>query len=372
MLEAGDFDLMKPLFEHCMRLLPIRKLATRKYFGHDGAHFPETHTIWGTYLNYNYGADRNGKGDGVPDNPFVRRYWVNGLELVLLMLDYYDLSDAGDEFLRETLLPFAIEITTFFDQHWPRDIDGRIRFEPAQSLETWHVAANPLPEIVALGHVLPRLLRLTDDPRYTGQWRRTLADLPAVPTESDPETGNTRWIPAETYSVSANLENPELVALFPYRLGILTDAPERQAIAHATWNARRSRDGHGWHQTSIQAAQLGLTDEVRDYVTGNLSHTAPGFRFPAMWGPNFDWMPDQDHGTVLVTALQYMALQYDGENIVLLPAWPRDWNAHFKLHAPRDTTVECRIHRRGDHRTHRRARIPACRHRQPGLRPSPN
>lgn len=29
----------------------------------------------------------------------------------------------------------------------------------------------------------------------------------------------------------------------------------------------------------------------------------------------------------------------DGE-IYLLPAWPKDWNADFKLHAPRPTTVE--------------------------------
>ena len=78
-------------------------------------------------------------------------------------------------------------------------------------------------------------------------------------------------------------------------------------------------------------------------MTDNLSYTAPGFRFPIMWGPSNDWMPDQDHGGVLMTALQYMAMQYDGDAIILLPAWPRDWNAHFTLHAPRSTTVECRI-----------------------------
>ena len=49
------------------------------------------------------------------------------------------------------------------------------------------------------------------------------------------------------------------------------------------------------------------------------------------------------HGGVLTKALQVMALQPDpySKRIHLLPAWPKDWNVHFKLHAPYRTTVEC-------------------------------
>jgi hypothetical protein len=39
-------------------------------------------------------------------------------------------------------------------------------------------------------------------------------------------------------------------------------------------------------------------------------------------------------------ALQSMVLQTDGDKIYLLPAWPRDWNVSFKLHAPKRTLVE--------------------------------
>jgi len=27
----------------------------------------------------------------------------------------------------------------------------------------------------------------------------------------------------------------------------------------------------------------------------------------------------------------------------LFPAWPKDWNVHFKLHAPYNTTVEATV-----------------------------
>jgi len=35
-----------------------------------------------------------------------------------------------------------------------------------------------------------------------------------------------------------------------------------------------------------------------------------------------------------------MLMQADGRQIILLPAWPKEWNVEFKLHAPAQTTVE--------------------------------
>ena len=59
-----------------------------------------------------------------------------------------------------------------------------------------------------------------------------------------------------------------------------------------------------------------------------------------MWGPNFDWIPDQDHGDNILTTLQFMLLQSDGSKLYVLPAWPKNWDVSFKLHAPYNTTVE--------------------------------
>ena len=38
-----------------------------------------------------------------------------------------------------------------------------------------------------------------------------------------------------------------------------------------------------------------------------------------------------------------MLLQYEGDKIFLLPAWPKEWNCSFKLCAPRRTVVEGRV-----------------------------
>lgn len=42
----------------------------------------------------------------------------------------------------------------------------------------------------------------------------------------------------------------------------------------------------------------------------------------------------------MMSALQRMLVQYEGDKILLLPAWPKDWNVSFKLHAPKGTTIE--------------------------------
>ena len=47
-----------------------------------------------------------------------------------------------------------------------------------------------------------------------------------------------------------------------------------------------------------------------------------------------------DHGGVLQMGLQLMLMQCEDREIRLLPAWPKEWDTDFKLHAPYQTTVE--------------------------------
>jgi len=46
------------------------------------------------------------------------------------------------------------------------------------------------------------------------------------------------------------------------------------------------------------------------------------------------------HGGVLMKTFQAMLLQTDGRKILLLPAWPKDWDVDFRLHAPYQTVIE--------------------------------
>jgi hypothetical protein len=89
------------------------------------------------------------------------------------------------------------------------------------------------------------------------------------------------------------------------------------------------------------APLLGLTDEAARILKIKCANSHPAYRWPATWGPNFDWLPDQDHGGNLMITTQLMLLQPVGDKILLLPAWPKEWDVDFKLRAPQDTVVEC-------------------------------
>jgi hypothetical protein len=337
MLYSGDYDLMLPLFKMYKNALPLRQAATRKYYGHEGAFYPETMYFWGNYTDGNYGLDRAGKPDGLTDNTYIRYYWQGGMELVGMALDYYDATlDAS--FRDDILLPLAKNILRFFDQHWKRGPDGKILYSPAMSLETWHVATNPTPEIAGLRYLLSRLLELPVDDATKAEWRKQLAAQPAIPTLT--ADGKTRILPAETFSKLANVENPELYAVFPYRSHTVAQGGEALATSIHTWNNRRNRANNGWQQQPIQAALLGLTEEAKALVTQRVASPAAGYRFPGFYGPNYDWTPDQDQISVFVSGLQRMVMQCEGGKILLLPAWPKEWEVHFKLHAPQHTTVE--------------------------------
>ena len=337
MLAAGDFDLMQPLFKMHMDALPLLQARTKLYFGHEGAFFPETMNFWGAYANTNYGWQRAGKPAHLTDNTYIRYYYSCGLELLALMLDYAAFTE-DKAFVRATLLPWAENILTFYEQHYPRDTRGRLRMAPAQALETWQQVVNPAPDIAGLRWALntlgPYAGRSAALDAVCEQLRRAMPDLPMRIEDGSRLLGFAEQVLEE----AKNVENAELYAIFPFRLyGV--NKPDLD-LARATFAQRRYRHNRGWCQDSIQAAYLGLTEEARQMLATRFASKHAGSRFPAFWGPNFDWIPDQDHGTAGMMTLQTMLMQAEGDAIVLLPAWPKAWDAAFRLRAPMNTTVE--------------------------------
>jgi len=217
MLAAGDFEMLEPWFRMYWDSLPLSKARIETYYKFPGAaQFPETMYRWGLPNNGDYGWNNAAPE---PANTYIRRYWNGSLELIAVMLDRYDFTQ-DDTFARDTLVPLADPLVAFLDQYWQkRDAGGKIRLEPAQSLETWHVAVNPLPEIAGFRFLLPRLLALPENittPAQRARWTRLLGELPPIPVAE--VNGQKLLRPAESFSHKSNSENPELYAVFPYRL----------------------------------------------------------------------------------------------------------------------------------------------------------
>jgi hypothetical protein len=346
MLAAGDFDLMDPFFRLYESNRALAEARTEKYHHARGAYFPETMTVFGTYSGGDYGWNREGLTPKDVQCPWWQYAWNQGPELVALMLDRYDYT--GDtSFLKKRVLPMAESILRYFDSRFAKDDRGRVFIKPTQVVETyWEGVVNDMPAVAGLRAITDRLTRLPQS-LLTKEQRTFFAQLKSACPELPLRTakGVRMLAPAQKYvDKTSNVENGELYGVWPFNL-VSLNHPALLAEGKAAYENRVNHLDTGWGYDGNVAAMLGLTDEAARILDVKVHNSKPGYRWPATWGPNFDWLPDQNHGGNLLMTTQLMLLQAEplsaGGAIRILPAWPKRWDVNFRLHAPGNTTVEC-------------------------------
>jgi len=356
MLARGDYDTMMPVFRLVRGTLEVGRDRCRRLYGHDGALMNEG-TLWKGFSLF---------GDELP--PHLKYHFIGMIEETAAMCDYY-LHTQDRSFAADYLLPCADEFLKFFELHFPkRDEHGKMVMEPAGVAETYQPVTNPVTEVSGLRYVLDKLLAM-DASLVNGErrarWAKLQAALPEVPRRR--VLGMDLLAPGSQYHGRLICETPELYAVWPFRQvtvendAFLSQARQsfhvRQLSLDGTPDSQSWETG-GWQSAPIWAAYLGLPREAARLTSINFDDRFPGFayenkdmsppdparprpRFPAFWETKMDYTPDVDHGAVSAMALQSMLLQSDDKKIYLLPAWPEDWDVSFKLHASRQTTVEC-------------------------------
>ena len=339
MLKSGDFDMMPSQFDFYNRLLKNAELRTQVYWGHQGACFSEQLENFGLPNPSEYGWKRPGYFDkGVEYNAWLEYEWDTVLEFCQMILETKDYNNSDIS----RYIPLIESSVRFFDEHYrylaehrgrkALDANGKLILFPASGCETYKMANNPASTIAALRTVLKTM----------GNKDSLLARIPEIPMRK--LNGYTLISPAKTWDRVNNSEAPQLYPVFPWRIyGVGKDSIE---IARNTYlydpDVQKFRSHIGWKQDNIFAACLGMTNEAKRLAMLKLSNGP--FRFPAFWGPGYDWAPDHNWGGSGMIGLQEMLLQSSNDGkIFLFPAWPREWNIHFKLHAPKNTTVEAEV-----------------------------
>lgn len=351
MLKSGDFDMMKPQFEFYLRSLHNAELRSKIYWGHNGACFTEQIENFGLPNMGEYGLERPAGFDkGLEYNAWLEYTWDTVLEFCQMMLENYRYNNAD---IHE-YIPFIESCLTFFNEHYQYlakqrgikafDGDGHLVLFPGSGAETYKMAYNSTSTIAALQTVLTTLLQLpkdylTDSAR--NNWQVMLKRIPPINfREFD---GHKTISPALSWQRINNVETMQLYPVFPW--GIYGVGKPDLDVAINTWKydtlAIKFRSGVGWKQDNIFAARMGLTGDAAKLTLFKLKDS--GRRFPAFWGPGFDWTPDHNWGGSGMIGIQEMLLQTNGDKIYLFPAWPKSWDVHFKLHAPNNTTLEATL-----------------------------
>ncbi len=345
MLASGDIEMTEAFFRLYEKALPLAKARAASYHGVKGAYFPETMTPFGTYAGGDYGWDRTGLKPNQVQCPWWDDAWNQGPELVNLMLDRWDYAQ-DLSFLKSRTLPMAKEMLLYFDTRFKRDANGKLLVDPTQVVETyWEGVVNDSPVVAGLHRILERLTALDAylDADLKAIVARLTKALPPIPLEV--RDGEKQLSPAEKYSPKTfNVENGELYPVWPFGAVSLLK-PQLISEAKVAYKNRKNRLDNGWGYDGNVAATLGMSEEAGRILAGKVRNSHPAYRWPATWGPNFDWLPDQNHGGNILNQTQLMLLQCEpmelGGRILLLPAWPKDWDVSFKLHAPGKTVVEC-------------------------------
>jgi hypothetical protein len=351
MLKSGDVALMKPQFDFYLRLLKNAELRSQTYWHHGGACFTEQLENFGLPNPAEYNWKRPADFDkGLEYNAWLEYEWDTVLEFCLMMLETE--RYAGRDVA--ACLPFVESCLTFFDEHYQYlarqrgakalDGAGHLVLYPGSGAETYKMAYNSTATIAGLRTVLTRLLELPPASGTAEQRQKWTAMLGRIPAISFRESqGHPTIAPAKTWERINNTESPQLYPVFPW--GLYGVGKPGLDTARNTYlydaDVQKFRSYVGWKQHNIFAARLGLTDEAAELTVKKLQDS--GRRFPAFWGPGYDWAPDHNWGGSGMLGLQEMLLQTDGRKIYLLPAWPKQWDVHFKLHAPYQTTVECEV-----------------------------
>jgi hypothetical protein len=348
MFKSGDFDMLPSQLDFYLRALPNAEIRTEFYWGHKGASFTEQLEQFGLPLATSYSWNRpENFPKGVEYNYWLEYQWDTQFEFALMMLDLERFN--GEDISK--YIPFIESGLTFFYEHYQYqansrsrstfDGEGHLILFPGSGAETYKMAYNSSSTIAALKTILSRLLELpesylTEEKR--NHWKEVLSRIPPIAFRE--KEGYKTISPAWTWGRINNQEIPQLYPVYPW--GMYGIGRPDLDIAINTWKYGTDlpiqKNYVSWHQDAIFCARLGLTEEAAAVTIKKLQDAER--RFPTFWGPGHDWVPDHNWGGSGMIGLQEMLMQTVDNKIYLFPAWPKDWDVSFKLHAPYNTTVE--------------------------------
>lgn len=352
-LAQGETESLQVLFRYYRKFWDINRFRAAKYYQAEGQHNTEMTMTFGLQSIGIYGEDRTGKRPGYAQNRHGGSVDISpGLELLALMLDYYDFTSETDFFIKEIQV-FAFDLYRYTETRFPVIENGKMVIEPLNAIETYRDTGNPITVIAGLKSTVLRLLESKDlESRYRAYFEKYEMKIPDLNIKE--ENGEDFLQPAERYEEERfNVEIPELYVCFPF--GLYTQFSANSDLMKRTFLKRMKQYGNnqyfrigekpdypsysGWQYQGIVAAKLGMDEMAQDVLTHNVRLKNPGTRFPAMWGPIYDGVPDTDHGANIIHLLQQMVMQTEKENIYLFPAFPKKWDVSFRLHPDKKTTV---------------------------------
>ncbi len=350
-LDAGVPELNAPYFRlYRENLASIKDWTTKHMAGRPGICVPETMRFNGPGIEY--------EPDWNPEKPPViglncdaafhpyynARTLSTGAEISLWIWQQY-LATGDQKFLAENY-PVMVASTQFLLAYETQGTDGKMHTHPSNAHEQQWDVTDPTTDLSARSALFPAVIQaagvLHTDSKLVQQLQAELTRIPPLP-EKATATDAKQPVIAESHDPAAaehNEENIGLEPVWPYnRIG--DDSPQLP-LAKATYATRPYPAHQDWSFDPVQAARLGLSEEVRSTLIALTERYQKYINGFAAWGgPAGEFYVEQE-GVVALALAEALVQDYDGL-IRIAPATPSDWNFEGTVWVRNRTRVDVQI-----------------------------
>ena len=255
---ASNHREIAHIFNHLYsRHFDVLAAQTQRRYLSEGIWVPET-----------MGWDGNGRH--TEDSDWTKHILSTGAEVAESMYAEYEYSN-DLSYLRATAYPFVRMVAQFYTNKLAHDADSK-RFYMASSNagETYWNVRNAISDLAAVRSLFPIAIRASEELDVDGdirqRWEGVLGNLAPYPIAPD----GSSYAPHDPPAVeNHNWQNLTSELVWPYSVtGI--DAADYQ-MALRGWMARPYPYSNIWSDDAVQAARLGLGDEVLKGLEHNIN-----------------------------------------------------------------------------------------------------
>jgi hypothetical protein len=246
-LASNHPEILRTFNRLYSRNLDALAAQTQAKYGIKGVWVPET-----------IGWDGNARHTDASD--WTKGILSTGAEAAENMFAEYEYTrDAA--YLRTTVYAFVKGVAEFYTHRLSRDAAGKYFMAMSNAHETYWGVRDPITDLAAIRSLLPIAIRtsreLGVDAGMRHRWRTVLDNLAPYPMAE----GGSQYAPHDPPAAAThNWENVAAELIWPY--GVTGIGSPDFSIALDTWRKRPYPYGNIWSNDAIQAARLGLGDEV--------------------------------------------------------------------------------------------------------------
>jgi alpha-L-fucosidase 2 len=355
-LAAGVPELNEPVFALYRENLESIRLWTVSHMGgRPGICVPETMRFNGKGVEFENDGFRpfsivTHSCDASWPNSSNARTLTTGAEIGIWIWRTY-LQTKDSSFLRANY-PLMVEAARFLLSYQKKGPDGLLHTDPSNAHETQMDVADPTTDLSAIRTFYPAVIGASEvlggEAELVRQLGQALEKIPQLPVVSaatvaspSPSASQDDKVIAASYKPAAPYSNGENIGLepvWPYELVGMEDP--LFAVAKRTFELRPFRNAATWSNDPIQAARLGLGDDMAQSIFQlvQLHQVYPNGLSALLPEPPHEFYIEQ--AAVVTLALSEALVQQGADGVIrVAPAIPPGWTLSGVVSLRAQTTI---------------------------------